>query len=590
MYTIVCSLFCLTSSLTAQQNINNGPNPDNSTQLGTKEYVYVHQNTAVALVGEYLFYKVYCVDAGKNKLSIGSKFAFVTLVNEDKEPVFTHKVKLDDSQGQGDYFIPENVPSGNYKLVGYTQIMKQQGTQSFFSSDLSIINPYQQQNRSFVSSDASDINVAAKVVDRQISEEKAQQQLRSQNLAINTNETVFGPREKVTLKVAAFGTNAQKGAYSVSVKRLDFADAIPPVLSKDYQPTFSGQNARPLSANSNFLTKVQGDYISGKVMAKNGASNIKDVQVGMSVLGREFNIKLAITDADGAFYFNLAEDYDGQEAAFQVMEDFEKNYTITFDPPTQVDYSFLDFGNFKIGANAKERILSRSVHNQIENAYFKVRPDTVLVPPTIKPFYGIKRGVSYLLDDYTRFNTTTETLTEIIEDAYRRKRKGTFFVGVRTLEDVFPESTPALLLIDDVMVQDHQLFFDMSSRSIESMTVVRDNYAFGGKEYRGILVVKTLKGDFHKRYDQVELTDIKMVPTLENKQYFTQKYETVTERAKRIPDYRSQLLWHPQLTLKAKVETIEFYTSDALGVYEVRLEGFKKDGTGVSLVQYIQVE
>lgn len=45
--------------------------------------------------------------------------------------------------GYGDFIIPVSVNSGNYKLIAYTQWMKNEGIDSFFASDISIINPFQ---------------------------------------------------------------------------------------------------------------------------------------------------------------------------------------------------------------------------------------------------------------------------------------------------------------------------------------------------------------------------------------------------------------------------------------------------------------
>ena len=88
-----------------------------------QEKVFVHYNTNLLFSGEYLYYRVYCFDANSNELSSLSKIAYVELVGEDKISVFKHKVRLNEGLGQGDYFIPTSVPSGNYKLIAYTQWM-----------------------------------------------------------------------------------------------------------------------------------------------------------------------------------------------------------------------------------------------------------------------------------------------------------------------------------------------------------------------------------------------------------------------------------------------------------------------------------
>ena len=45
--------------------------------------------------------------------------------------------------GQGDFFLPADVVSGNYKIIAYTQWMKNGIDQHYFQSNIVIINPMQ---------------------------------------------------------------------------------------------------------------------------------------------------------------------------------------------------------------------------------------------------------------------------------------------------------------------------------------------------------------------------------------------------------------------------------------------------------------
>jgi hypothetical protein len=109
-----------------------------------KETVYIHHNDSFLLAGEYLYYKLYCLNAENNRPSDVSKIAYVELVGKDKQPIFKHKIKLRSGLGQGDFFIPTTIPSGNYKLIGYTQWMRNIGQKHFFISDITIVNPYRE--------------------------------------------------------------------------------------------------------------------------------------------------------------------------------------------------------------------------------------------------------------------------------------------------------------------------------------------------------------------------------------------------------------------------------------------------------------
>ncbi len=97
--------------------------------------------------------------------------------------------------------------------------------------------------------------------------------------------------------------------------------------------------------------------------------------------------------------------------------------------------------------------------NQIENAYFKVKPDTITSNVNELNFYGTK-GITYLLDDYTRFPTIKETVLEILDNVWLTENKNDKYVfNLRTLNGEFNNSEfTSLLIVDGLFVQRSRLF------------------------------------------------------------------------------------------------------------------------------------
>ncbi|HJY14314.1 MAG TPA: hypothetical protein VJ304_16075, partial [Flavobacterium sp.] len=96
------------------------------------ESVYVHANASTFVTGETLLYKIYCLKSSDKTPSIISKIAYVELVDSNKKSVFKTKIALENSYGQGDYFIPTTLKTGNYKLIGYTDWMLNKPTSDLF--------------------------------------------------------------------------------------------------------------------------------------------------------------------------------------------------------------------------------------------------------------------------------------------------------------------------------------------------------------------------------------------------------------------------------------------------------------------------
>lgn len=105
------------------------------------EALYLHIDKSFYMPGEILWFKVYPVsDQDVNR----SDVAYVELLNQEKEHVLQTKIQLGSGRqaNGGSFYIPTNLASGQYTLVAYTALMKNQGGESFFSREIELVNPY----------------------------------------------------------------------------------------------------------------------------------------------------------------------------------------------------------------------------------------------------------------------------------------------------------------------------------------------------------------------------------------------------------------------------------------------------------------
>ena len=114
------------------------------------EAIYMHTSGNLFMPGEYLYYSMYCINTQTYRLSELSEVAYVQLISEDNVVAFTQKIDLVGGRGQGDYFFPTDLPSGNYKLVAYTHWMKNAGVSQFFMADITFVNPYRSDQNVFL--------------------------------------------------------------------------------------------------------------------------------------------------------------------------------------------------------------------------------------------------------------------------------------------------------------------------------------------------------------------------------------------------------------------------------------------------------
>jgi hypothetical protein len=487
------------------------------------------------------------------------------------------------------------MPSGNYKLIAYTQWMKNAGHEQLFKDDIAIINPYRSDQEAILA-----IEVDSTVASNAFIKENPQIQIAKKKkddgtIVLMTDKKQYGQREKVALVPRNFKGPLGYGNYSISVHKLDVLSSHSPLDATDYSNAYLGvAKAIDKSVNDSiFLPEQRGELFFGKVILKEGDLPAVDKTVVISIPGTGFQIRSAITDKDGNFYTYIRKEYTAEAILAQVVDDAPDNYKVEFSKARSIDYTSLDFGNFKISAEDKNAIVKRSVNNQIENGYYSVKPDSILSINTKDPFDG---GVPVVikLDDYTRFNTLRETLVEVVENVWVKKlQNGKYTFWVREDNESYDDSyagDPPLVLVDGVFIPNHDDLLDFNARTVEKMSILRDPLVMGSKKYHGMVAIKTINGDYLETEQAKAIAKQPLTLPVPKKNYFKQRYDDTNGEFERIPDFRYQLLWEPEVTIQGEEMAYEFYTSDIPGEYEIVLEGFTTYGKPISVRESFVVE
>jgi hypothetical protein len=579
-------LFVAYSLIGWSQYVVKSPTELESLKKLPQEKVYLDHTGPVVFAGEYLYYALYCFNAQSNKLTNISKLGYVALVNDKKEFLFEHKLKMDGGLGQGDFFISTDIPSGTYKLLGYTQWMKNNGVAQVFKDDIVIINPYlaDQSNLLGSTNTSSDLNENVK--------DRNSRMIDSSTVSFSIDKANYNQREKVKLSLKNYKGYLGNGAYTIKVinkshlvKNL-FMDA------KSYADAYFNvdKQIKQQVGDSLFLPEQRGELFFGRVTDANNEP-VADKPVVISIPGKEFLLKFSRTDDDGNFYSYLRKDYKVSTAVVQV-EDEATKYDIKKGDIGNLDISDLSFDRYTFSAKDKEAIIARSIRNQIENHYFQVKPDSVLQGDPIDPFDG-GTPETLLLDDYTRFPTFEETVVEIVNNAgYRSGGKGNDYVKVaqdyETYDEEFNDFS-SIILIDGVFIPNHETIRTYDARNIEKISLIRDKFRLGGVDYQGIVSVETFDGNYLEmhNYENSAVINIKKPEPVKN--YYNQRYDLEDIRFSRIPDYRSLLFWKPHLIIDKNSYEFEFYTSDVTGEYEIMLNGFTSYGKPITLTKSFSV-
>jgi len=537
-----------------------------------QEQVYVHANSALVFVGEYLYYTIYCLKDNTGLLSDVSKIAYLKLVNENQEVVLNQKIKLTDGIGDSNFFIPSSIPSGNYKLIAYTQWMLNNGRNYFYSNDVTVLNPYTS-NQAVFRTKGKNISISTAHNSTAIGTNG------KLPLGIELNETSYATRQPISLKVTA-ATLEGLGNYSVSVRKVDEMEIKVTTSALDYRSVYPEKG----KTEKLILPELRGALLIGELNAKNNIVNNQNKAVAASFPGEDYLFKLVTTDAKGQFFINVAEDYNTDEVYVQVINDGDDEYEIELKPEEDLKLTDLKFDRFKLNRGMKAQIEERSIYNQIENAYYSSKPDTILIGKPNSRFYG-EGTMNYVLDEYTRFPSIKETFVEVVEHVWIQQNKdGKPEFHVRPIAPYVESGKLPLVFVDGILLLNHERLINFSSAQVESINISRNQHSYGTITFQGVVDVTTFKSNFYENYYTDNMLSQKLFKPNESKNYYQQSYDgNLKDDYKRLPDFRCQLMWLPSFKMTGKEENIEFYSSDITGEFEVSLEGFTKAGIPVSL-------
>ncbi|WP_298308436.1 hypothetical protein [Flavobacterium sp.] len=561
---ILIVLFIITSSnIWAQKD---------TPTISTSETVYLHLNATSFVSGETLFYKLYCLNPEDYKQSKVSKVAYLELIGVNNQVLFKHKLFLTNGIAQGDFFIPSTIKTGTYKLLAYTKWMQNKLESKSFESEITIINPFQSDSENKISSKNSILKESTEVS--------------NSGLTINLDKKKFTTRELINLKLSIQNELLKKGNYSLSVKKVQDLPAISKINITDFKNSDADQKI-VLDENNYVLPELRGEIISGKISSKDNLYSVSNISVSLSIPGKSFTTKLVKTNADGKFYFSIDKAYFDSNIIIQVADKSKEELTIYVDDSFTLNKSNLKFENdYTISSDLKSVIEEHSIASQVENTYYTKKADTLakINYPTLfyEPFVN-----EYILDNYNRFPTIKETIIEVVKEVNYNKNDGKYTLRLNDYDPNIEINESPLVLIDGLVVQDINELFEYKASDIYKICTINTGYTYGNKLYSGLISFITKKQDFESKLKGNFIIKRTIDLPVLKKNYFKPNYADKSN-LNRIPDYRYQLLWLPELDINTS--NISFYTSDKIGTFEIVIEGFSDEGIPVYLKEYFDVE
>ena len=161
---------------------------------------------------------------------------------------------MENGIGDSNFFIPSSIPSGNYKLLAYTQWMLNNGRNYFYSKDITILNPYTSDQAVFRPQ-------ATDTVPEKVQQDLNEPSIRP-SLAISLNQSQYGTREQVSLKIEPYPGQESAGTYSISVKKVENLEEKVNRTALDFSKSYPKKQ----SLKQQILPELRGELLKGKLI------------------------------------------------------------------------------------------------------------------------------------------------------------------------------------------------------------------------------------------------------------------------------------------------------------------------------------
>ena len=597
-----------------------------------RERIYMQTDKRLYLAGELVLIKVLTTDQNLIPLDF-SKIAYVELVG-DTIARLQIMIELTNGTGSGQMQLPAELPTGYYRLIAYTQFMRNEGADVFFEKNIAVLNTFLSDFYPTETETRTERHFTP-VVNSDFA-----------TVSLQTNKATYTTRERGELVLTGLPDNIHTLSVSIAGREL-----MPATESS--ASLFRRNRAKNSTVFSNeFLPEYEGHIIRGKIIDNqieipdadeeidenfiasitaqlNVVDSLLQVLQQLTLNQQTHNTiellsservriaeSLGLTDesaserlfsfpvlsipGEGIRFFagqrNQTDDVlffttgiSGATEIATVLYHTDGKYRIDILSPFVNRYVPHQMPALHIDSSYYGQLLERSVALQLFH-YFSEDPSANQNIP--EPFFKAVPTWSYPLDEYTRFTTMREVFVEFITGARFRRNAGRWEISILTRRGNFLSyGTMPLVLLDGVPIADHGVIFNYDPLAVEIINIYYGPIVMGGYFFDGIVELIT----YRRLHQNLVLDRSSQVLSYEGPQLpfllDAPDYSNINNRQSRIPDGRHTLLWNPDVRTDGNTSiTLPFDTSDLTGEFQATIEGVTKDGQFIFATTVFKVE
>jgi len=543
------------------------------------EEIVLSTDRDLYIAGEQVHFKLYTLDAASGELVHYSDIVYLELLDRQHPPLVRKKFTIWGGESNGTFTLPLEMVSDNYSLRAYTSWMKNAGAAGYAHHYFTIINPFAEVAPWTIPPDDNEGNniIAIPDHDNDLPAESS-----GLEIVAGTDRNNYGARQKISLEINTYDDtgNPVEASLSLSVARTGLIKA---------ENRFTNPHADQYSGISEVLYPPEwgGHYISGNITHRSKGYSFSEDTLLFSVAGRRAILNYSIADSLGNFslFAPIMEGY--RDLVIQNLNPSKTDYQIRLEDPFSDDFFDIQIPAFHIDTSHLSKINQAVITAQIDALYAEKLTATDPGAPGLS-FYGHPE-LEVMLADYIRLPEMREVFFELVPAAMMRGRGDQTSLRVKDVSSGMISQSGPLLLVDGVVTPSALQIAELDPLKVERIDVLSSDYYYGVLHFPGMVSVFTEDG---------------RCPLTFPEHYFRQYYEFVSTLKKvEFPDYsvssnledprvdlRNTLYWDPEIhTDENGHARIEFYTSDDISEYVLRVDGITSGGLAGSYSTIISV-
>jgi hypothetical protein len=343
-----------------------------------------------------------------------------------------------------------------------------------------------------------------------------------------------------------------------------------------------------------YLPEIDGHIINAKLTDTRTNSPATGIVGYLSVPGKNVRLYTGRSTSSGDIMFHTRDIFGPSELVAQTNYMQDSTYHIELSSPFSTKFSMHSLSTNTLTDNLRDQLLNQSVASQVQNVYLNEKLRTFYAKAQDSVSFYLKPDKSYLLDNFVRFNTMEEVLREYVSEVSVARQKDDFYLWVpfkRHSVESYKNVEP-LLLYDGVPIFDRgNKIVKYDPKKVKSIEVLTKKYYHGPVAFNSIINFKSYKNNLPDFQLDSRATVVDYEGAQLRREFYAPVYETQTQIADRMPDFRNLLYWSPDVNINASgKKTLSFYTSDQKGKYTVVVQGITSSGKPGSNTLTIEVK